>query len=125
MLDKDHGSTSTFDRVCRVIKELMEEQNLAIKILKPEDAIVDDLGFASLDVAALTARLELEFNVEPFSSGQVQVTDIRSIGGVCKVYDQALNKETPTEETNQESFKKGEERASKRSQARADDLSST
>lgn len=76
---------STRNTILRVIEDIQEQNAFGSISLKDELKIVDDLGFASLDVAQLVATLELELGVDPFSAG-VAIVDVVTIGDLCEVY---------------------------------------
>jgi len=54
------------DEIKKIILQVAEEQDVQISGVKESDAIVDDLGFSSLDVATLTAYFEEAFGVYTF-----------------------------------------------------------
>ena len=74
-----------------VIREVAAQHNVELPaMLKPDLEIVDDLGFTSLYVAALIANLEEELDIDPFEDEDVMITDIRTVGDLCEVYEEAL-----------------------------------
>jgi acyl carrier protein len=74
----------------RVIRTIAEQRKLTLPPLKPHTEIVDELGFTSWAVAALIANLEDELGVDPFQDEEVSITDIRTIGDLCEVYENCL-----------------------------------
>ncbi len=50
-----------------------------------DDALLVDTGLASLDLAALVARLERVWRVDPFLEA-VAITEIRTVGDLCRAY---------------------------------------
>ncbi len=78
------------ERIKEIIKQVADEQDIEIGPVEDHHAIVDDLGFSSLDVATLAASFEEAFHVDPFSMGVASVTDIRTVKEVCKAYEKAL-----------------------------------
>jgi hypothetical protein len=78
------------ERVRGVIGEIAEERGLALPELRDDAEIVDELGFSSMTVAALIARLEEALEVDPFEDENVMITDIRTVGDLCGVYERAL-----------------------------------
>jgi acyl carrier protein len=70
----------------QVIEQIASEQLLQIPPLTDKLSLVDDLGFASLDIATLIAMLEDIFKFDPFAEGQIAITDIRTVGDLYKVY---------------------------------------
>ncbi len=87
----------TFQRLCKIIEEVARDYGTAIAAIKEQDKIVDDLGFTSLEVAVLTTKLEMEFQCEPFTNGDAPITDIKTVGQVCRVYDNVINNRSPLE----------------------------
>lgn len=77
--------------VKKCIQQIAEEQSKTIKSLNSNQRIVEDLGFKSLDVATFTALLESELGVDPFLNNMAVITEIRTIGDVCDVYDRCIN----------------------------------
>ncbi len=72
------------------IKQIAQEQGINIESINGSDAIVDDLGFASLDIATLVAVLESKLKVDPLSSGKVAITEVRTIDDICEAYSRCL-----------------------------------
>jgi len=77
----------------RVIKEIAAQNGMNLPELKDSMAIVDDLGFTSLTVAALIANLEEVFGVDPFMDENVMITDIRTVNDLSSVYTTCLNQQ--------------------------------
>ncbi|HKP96351.1 MAG TPA: acyl carrier protein [Fibrobacteria bacterium] len=80
-------------QVERVIREIAEHNHMELPELKDQSELVDDLGFASLSVAALIANLEDALGVDPFQAEDVMITDIRTIGDLCAAYTDCLAKQ--------------------------------
>jgi acyl carrier protein len=78
------------EKVRSVITEIADERSLTLPELKDDSEIVDELGFSSMAVAALIARLEEALEVDPFEDENVMITDIRTVGDLCGVYERAL-----------------------------------
>ena len=69
----------------------MARQNkLQLPPLREDMEIVDELGFTSLAVASVIANLEEILIVDPFQDEGVMITDIRTIGDLCTVYENCL-----------------------------------
>jgi acyl carrier protein len=68
----------------RVIIELVERSGRAAPAFGDDDLLVDT-GLASLDLAALVARLERVWRVDPFLEA-VAITEIRTVGDLCRAY---------------------------------------
>lgn len=68
----------------RVIAEIVERSGRAAPAFGDDDLLVDT-GLASLDLAALVARLERVWRVDPFLEA-VAITEIRTVGDLCRAY---------------------------------------
>ncbi len=68
----------------RVIIEIVERSGRAAPAFDDDDLLVDT-GLASLDLAALVARLERIWRVDPFLEA-VAITEIRTVGDLCRAY---------------------------------------
>lgn len=78
------------DKIKEIIRQVADEQDIKVETINDSDAIVDDLGFSSLDVATLAAYFEEAFGVDPFSMGIASVTDVRTVDEVSKIYEKAI-----------------------------------
>jgi len=78
-------------KVMKCIERVAQEQSIPLKQIKPSDRVVEDLGFQSLDVGTLTAFLEMEFKIDPFTAGIAVVTEIRTVQEVCDLYFRCVN----------------------------------
>ena len=68
----------------RVIIEIVERSGRAAPAFGDDDLLVNT-GLASLDLAALVARLERVWRVDPFLEA-VAITEIRTVGDLCRAY---------------------------------------
>jgi acyl carrier protein len=68
----------------RVITEIVERNGRPAPAFGDDDLLVDT-GLASLDLAALIARLERVWRVDPFLEA-VPITEIRTVGDLCRAY---------------------------------------
>src|SRR5262245_15218218 len=86
------SSPSVYETVIRMIKKVATEQDLssAERNITGADALVDDLGFRSLDVATLAALLERELKVDPFGTHAVSPTDVRTVQDLTAAYEKCL-----------------------------------
>lgn len=50
---------------------LANRQKQTIELITPESSLRNDLGFDSLDLAELTVRIEVEYDVDIFEDGVV------------------------------------------------------
>jgi acyl carrier protein len=79
---------SEVDRIVReVITQVANEQDVEIPPLEEHLAVVDDLGFSSLDVATLTSLLEDRFGVDPFRENLAVITEVRTVADVIDLYE--------------------------------------
>jgi acyl carrier protein len=78
------------NRIEKVVRRVAQERDLQLPELKDSTEIVDELGFSSLQVAALIANLEEEFGVDPFQDENVMITDVRTIKDLGDIYTRAL-----------------------------------
>lgn len=76
------------------IYQISEEQGLGIVEIQDNCSLVEELGFASLDVATLVAVLDTTLGVEPFSSNIAVITEIRTIEDIARVYEKGLEQVT-------------------------------
>jgi acyl carrier protein len=70
--------------VHRVITEVVERNGRPVPAFDDDDLLVDT-GLASLDLAALIARLERVWRVDPFLEA-VAITEIRTVGDLWRAY---------------------------------------
>ena len=77
-------------KVIALVTQVAEEQGITCQHIDEDKAMVDDLGLASLDIAALVAHLEIAFKVDPFTTMKAAITDIRTIRDLCQVYHQCV-----------------------------------
>jgi acyl carrier protein len=70
--------------VHRAIAEIVERSGRTTPVFGDDDLLVDT-GLASLDLAALVARLERVWRVDPFLEA-VAITEIRTVGDLCRAY---------------------------------------
>lgn len=83
-------SADVRDTLLSVIRRVAEERGLQLPEMEDDTEIVDELGFSSMTVAALIANLEEELGVDPFQDPDTMITDIRTVGDLCRVYGSRL-----------------------------------
>lgn len=88
-----------YDKITEIIKRVAEENDLEINEIKPEHTVVDDLGFASIEVALLTAEFEEVFGINPFVSGMASIMDIRTVQDVTNLYTRGLAEKEASSES--------------------------
>ena len=75
------------DTIYATLRRVAEDEGLELPALTDEASLVDDLGFRSLHIARILAILELELSKDPFASGEVPITDLRTVGDLCAAYE--------------------------------------
>jgi acyl carrier protein len=78
------GAAEIRRTIHRAIAEIVERSGRTAPAFADSDLLVDT-GLASLDLAALVARLERTWQVDPFLEA-VAITEIRTIGDLCRAY---------------------------------------
>jgi len=64
-----------------------EEEGVQLGTISDSSALIDNLGFRSLHIARILAILEIEFSYDPFASGDVPITGLRTVGDLCAAYE--------------------------------------
>jgi len=64
---------------------LLDEKDLPMRDIAPEDRLNADLGLTSLDLASLVAALEMKLKADPFQE-VVPITSVRTIGDLEAAY---------------------------------------
>lgn len=72
--------------------QIANEKSLCLETIEENHHIINDLGFASIDLATLVAMLEEAFKIDPFMDGDTAITDIRTVGEFCAAYYLRLNR---------------------------------
>lgn len=78
--------------VKKIIQQVAIEQAKPIEKIEMQLSIVDELGFTSLEVATLTALLEIEFGVDPFALDIANITEIRTVEDIADLYYRCLSR---------------------------------
>ena len=73
-----------------VIRATAQEHKLNVPQLKKSTALVEELGFTSWTIVSLFADLEKVFGVDPLEDDEVAITDIRTVGDLCDLYENCL-----------------------------------
>jgi acyl carrier protein len=71
--------------VYTAVQRVAAEKSLAVGHVQAHYALVDDIGFSSLDLARIIAIAELALDANPFAS-LVPITSIRTVGDLCVAY---------------------------------------
>jgi acyl carrier protein len=69
------------------LRRVAEEEGLTIGELHYNSTLVDDLGFRSLHLARILAILEMDLDFDPFASGDIPITSVRTVGDLCSAYE--------------------------------------
>jgi acyl carrier protein len=64
---------------------LLDEKDLPLREIAPEDRLNADLGLTSLDLASLVAALEMKLKADPFQQ-VFAITSIRTVGDLEAAY---------------------------------------
>ena len=67
------------------VQLLLEEKDVPVRNLEPDDRLNADLGLTSLDLARLVAALEMKLKADPFQE-LVPITSVRTIGDLEAAY---------------------------------------
>jgi acyl carrier protein len=79
--------------VYKTIQRVAKSKSLEIETIHDHDALVDNLGLKSLDLARITAILELQLDADPFAE-LVSLTSIRTVGDLCAAYAQCFARDS-------------------------------
>lgn len=83
-----------YEEICQIVKDnimqISEEEGLEIGEVQDHQSLVEELGFASLDVATLVALLETALEVDPFKMNVSVITELRTVEDIAKAYEKAL-----------------------------------
>ena len=71
------------------ITDLLRRRGRAVRPFDRDELLVAT-GLTSLDLAALIARLEQRWNVDPFLEA-VPITEIRTVADLCRAYRGIIN----------------------------------
>lgn len=74
------------DVIYDTLKRVAEDEHLELPPLSDDKSLVDELGFRSLHIARILAILEIELDVDPFASGELPITNVRTVGDLCNAY---------------------------------------
>ena len=71
--------------ISELVLRIVKQKKTDIEKLNPEDLLIDDLQFASLDLAQLVATMEIKFGLDPFAQG-ARMSEIKTLKDLCNVY---------------------------------------
>lgn len=69
------------------LRRVAEEEGVQLGTINDSSALIDNLGFRSLHIARILAILEMQFSYDPFASGDVPITSLRTVGDLCAAYE--------------------------------------
>lgn len=69
------------------LRRVAEEEGVQLGSISDSSALIDTLGFRSLHIARILAILEIKFSYDPFASGDVPITGLRTVGDLCAAYE--------------------------------------
>ena len=69
------------------LRRVAEEEGVQLGTISDSSALIDNLGFRSLHIARILAILEIAFSYDPFASGDVPITGLRTVGDLCAAYE--------------------------------------
>jgi len=95
------------------VRQVATDRGLVLAALRPEAALVDELGLRSLDLARIVAILQLRLGVDPFAS-LVPFTSVRTLGDLQRAFELGLSGAAPAAAADP-----GQDRARARLAARA------
>jgi acyl carrier protein len=73
----------------RTIVEVLERAGKPVPPFDAEDDLLAT-GLTSLDLAALVAKLERRWKIDPFLEAKA-ITEVRTVGELCRAYQEYLN----------------------------------
>jgi acyl carrier protein len=73
----------------RTIIELLERAGKPVPPFDEEDDLMST-GLTSLDLAALVAKLERRWKIDPFLEAKA-ITEVRTVGDLCRAYQEHVN----------------------------------
>lgn len=74
------------ETIYRTLRRVAADERLDIPELADDHSLVDDLGFRSLHVARILALLEVELDFDPFASGELPITNVRTVADLSAAY---------------------------------------
>lgn len=72
--------------VYEVVRQVAADEGITLQQLSDSSSLVEEVGLRSLHVARLLAILEVRLGVDPFASGEIGMTSIRTVGDLCAAY---------------------------------------
>lgn len=78
--------------ILTVLEKVGRDRGVEPTAFLPQLGLVD-IGFKSIDLARAVALAEIELGVDPFETRPI--TDIRTVGDLCRAYEDALAGQSP------------------------------
>ena len=78
------------ETILAVVLDVVQDKSPETETVKPEQALVEDLGLQSLDLARIVAKLEVKLGVDPFAE-LVAITSIRTPGDLTAAYSKCFS----------------------------------
>jgi acyl carrier protein len=88
MLTQDDVGTLVTGNINALLLEVDEDDVPTVEL----DSTFADLGLDSLMLARLVIELDDALGVEPFQSAEVSAADLRTVGDVVRVYEDAVRR---------------------------------
>ena len=79
----------------KTLSRIAAEQGKTVAEIEGHMALVDELGFSSLDLAAVTASLDTELGVDPFFDDPSAITELITVDDLCRIYARSLSARIP------------------------------
>lgn len=92
-----------------VVLALVRETDPERRAVSNSDHLIADLGFRSLDLAVLLARLEISLDGDPFSE-LVSITSVRTVGDICDAYRRLFAGEQPASDSEEQGASRAQRR---------------
>lgn len=73
--------------ILTILEKVGTDRGIEPTAFLPQRGLVD-IGFKSIDLARIVAVAEIRLGVDPFETRPI--TDIRTVGDLCRVYEDAL-----------------------------------
>jgi acyl carrier protein len=89
MLTRKPSNREIEAMVHRTIVAILERNGHQVAPFDNQDDLVAT-GLTSLDLAALVALLERQWQIDPFLEA-IAVTDMRTVGDLCRAYQEVIN----------------------------------
>ena len=84
MLTRTPKAAEIAESIRQAITEVLQRNDRPVKSFDQHDLLIG-IGLTSLDLAALIAKLERVWKVDPFLE-MVAITEMRTVGDLCRAY---------------------------------------